>query len=90
MKKVSVSILTALLVLLGCPVASAQQRTGSAPATAGGYPGTLVWSYKVVDGREVPDGKKSFSARSGEDTYTLEAEYKDGNCLLYTSDAADE
>ena len=78
MKKVSVSIFTALLVLLGCPVASAQQRTGSAPATAGGYPGTLVWSYKVVDGREVPDGKKSFSARSGEDTYTLEAEYKDG------------
>ena len=68
-----------LLIALLLPVAaSAQIKSHSAAATLGGWSGTMTYSSRISDGKEVLEGKKTFTARSGEDTYTLEANYKNG------------
>ena len=68
-----------LLIALLLPVAaSAQIKSHSAPATLGGWSGTMTYSSRISDGKEILEGKKTFTARSGEDTYTLEANYKNG------------
>ena len=69
----------ALLWALLIPVAaSAQVKTHSATTTLGGWSGTMTYSSRMADGKEILEGKKSFSARSGEDSYLLEANYKNG------------
>ena len=69
----------ALLLTLLVPVAaSAQVKTHSATTMLGGWSGTMTYSSRMADGKEILEGKKSFSARSGEDSYLLEANYKNG------------
>ena len=67
-----------LLAVLIPGAAVAQVRTHSASMTLGGWSGTMTYSSRVADGKEVLEGKKTFSARSGEDSYLLEANYKNG------------
>ena len=69
---------TLLLALLIPAAATAQVKTHSATMALGGWSGTMTYSSRMADGKEILEGKKSFSARSGEDSYFLEANYKNG------------
>ena len=56
----------------------AQTLSKTSDVSLGGFKGTMSYGYRLTGGKEVLEGKKSFSARAGEDTYNLEANYKDG------------
>lgn len=71
---------TLLLLLLASAVLplAGQTLTRTVNATLGGFSGTMTYGYRLDGGREILEGKKSFTARSGENTYQLEANYRDG------------
>ena len=75
MKRLFLSILAASALLSS---AQAQIQSRSYQTTVGDFTGTMTYSYRQDGAREILEGKKTFTAKSGEDTYQLEANYKNG------------
>ena len=72
------ALLFTLISLMIPASLTAQVQSRTATTTLGGWTGTMTYGYRLEDGKEILEGRKSFSARSGEDTYALEAQFKDG------------
>ncbi len=72
-------LLISFLVLAGTlPAAFAQVQSRSYQTTVGDFTGTMTYSFRQDGDREIPEGRKTFTAKSGEDTYQIEANYKNG------------